>query len=161
MATAQVKHGVGLLPVGDTLLVMWRDRASFEGWHFQFGEMHALADRMRQPILCVGFILSSSEPPGAALRSGMTADLRRGGAIFRRIVVVPTGSSLWTSIVCSFVRGALVVSGFAGQLSVANSVSSAVQRVKEFAGPQTPAERELRGGATELCYALGVAPFDS
>src|SRR5690349_18574415 len=99
---------------------MWKSPASVERWRWQQAHLDA-ARQSQGSIVCMLLILSSSDPPDAALRRTMQADFKSMGASLRQFVAVPVGDSLWSSVVRALVKTMLMVSGLSKQQSVASS----------------------------------------
>jgi len=152
----EVGDGVGLLRMGDTLIVLWTKPASAERWACQLSEMQRMAPAHADGILVLVLILSVDTPPEAAVRSDMEAALRRMGPQLRRLVAVPLGDSVWLSIMRTIVRGLIIVSGQSHRHRVGGSVSSGIEQMLEKAGPLTPSKSELLQGIAALSLALGL-----
>lgn len=153
----EVRDGVALLQMGDTLLVLWKAPASRDRWLHHMNRMETAAASRPNGILCVDLILAESTAPDAALRKQMQADFRRLGGKLRRFVVVPLGDSLWLSVVRTIVRGTLLLSGQSDRQRVTATVSQGLDEARAAAGPETPSTAELQQAVGALFSALGEA----
>ena len=150
-----VRDGVSLIALGDTLLVLWKSPASLDRWAFQVNRMETMCVSRAQGIVCLGLIMEDSDPPNAALRQQMQADLTRMGVRVRRLIVVPLGNSLWLSLVRTIARGVLLLSGHSQQQRVCADVRQGLDQVRAAAGPETPSIAELLRGVEAISLALG------
>jgi hypothetical protein len=151
-----IRDGVGLAQLGDTLVALWKAPASFDRWRYQLSKMETMAVSRPGGIICLDLILEGSSPPDAALRKQLQSDLRRMGSKFRRFVVVPLGNSIWLSVVRTIVRGVLLVSGQSQRLRVASTVREGLDEIRVAATPETPSPQEVLEAIGELSTALDV-----
>src|SRR5450432_222256 len=117
----EVRDGVGLLSMGDTLLVLWAKPASLDRWGFQLNRMEKMVVSRVEGILVLVIIMSVDTPPDVTVRNDMQAAVHRLGPKLRRLVAVPLGHSVWLSIIRTVVRGLLIVSGESKRHRVAAS----------------------------------------
>jgi hypothetical protein len=150
------KDGTAAVAVGDVLISLWLAPANVPLWHWHFAQVEETARRSPEGVLYLDLILPSSNPPDAALRAIMQADLRRFGPQLRKLIAVPLGDGMWISIVRAIVRGTLLVSGHAKRAAVVATVAEGITLACELASPATPTAQALRGAVTELFQALGI-----
>ena len=156
MGNVEVRDGVGVVPLGDTLIAFWKAPPTLDRWQFQLNRMETLAASRPDGIVCVALITEWATPPDAKVRQAMQADYRRMGTKVRRLVVIPLGDSIWLSIVRPIVRGVLLLSGHSQRHRVVATVQEGLDAVLAAAGPTTPSSDELRRGLTAVSAALGV-----
>jgi hypothetical protein len=152
----EVRDGVGLLQMGDTLIVLWNEPATLARWHFQMKRMTTMIASRPQGILVLVVILAVNTLPDAAVREDMQATLRRLGARVRMLVAVPLGDSMMLSLMRTLIRGLLVVSGQSHRHRVTTSPSEGLRLLREKASAETPSFENLSKGAEELATALGL-----
>jgi hypothetical protein len=157
VGNVEVRDGVGLVPVGDTLIAFWKAPPTLDRWRFQLNRMEMLAASRPDGIVCVALITEWATPPDAKVRQAMQADYRRMGTKVRRLVVIPLGDSIWLSIVRPIVRGVLLLSGHAQRHRVVATVQEGLDAVQAVAGPTTPSSQQLREAMSALSAVLGVA----
>ncbi|HSY20906.1 MAG TPA: hypothetical protein VK841_02270 [Polyangiaceae bacterium] len=157
MGNVEVRDGVGLVPVGDTLIAFWKAPPTLDRWRFQLNRMEMLAASRPDGIVCVALITEWATPPDAKVRQAMQADYRRMGTKVRRLVVIPLGDSIWLSIVRPIVRGVLMLGGHAQRHRVVATIQEGLEAVRAVAGPTTPSSHELREALSGLSAVLGVA----
>jgi hypothetical protein len=153
---AKAKDGTALAVSGDVMLGLWQAPASMERWKWHMAELERLAAQNSQGILYLDFILPSSSPPDSTLRATMQEDFRRLGPRLRKLVVVPLGDGLWLSVVRTIVRATLVISGQSKQYVVASTIEQGLDRIREFATPETPSSIALRASVATLFRSLGA-----
>ena len=152
----EMDDGVGLVQMGDTLVVLWSKPATAERWRFQLAHLERVAESRGDGILVLIVIPSVDTPPGEAVRAEMQAALRRLGPKLRRLVAVPLGHSLWLSVIRTTMRGLMVASGQSQRHRVAGSVSEGLKQLQEKASTETPSVDELMKGVEVLSLALGT-----
>jgi hypothetical protein len=152
----EVQGGVGLLQMGDTLIVLWNEPATLERWRYQLRRMTTMAASRPQGILVLVVILAVDTLPDAAVRDDMQAALRRLGARVRMLVAVPLGDTMMISLMRTLLRGLLVVSGQSHRHRVTAGVSEGLRQLCEKASAETPSFEGLSKGAEELATALGL-----
>jgi len=155
-SNVEVRDGVALTQLGDTLLVIWREAATLDRWNYQLNRIETMAASRAAGILCLTLIAGLATPPDAAVRQQMTDDYRRMGTMVRRLVVVPLGDSVWIGVVRALVRAILLLSGHARRQRVAGTVDEGLAQIRAAAGPETPTLRELKAGLVALSSALGL-----
>jgi hypothetical protein len=152
----EVWDGVGLLEMGDTLIVLWTEPATMERWRHQLKRMTSMAASCPQGILVLVVILAVDTLPEASVRDDMQAALRRFGTRVRALVAVPLGDSVMLSLMRTLLRGLLVVSGQSHRHRLTPGVSEGLRQLLEKAGAETPSFEDLAKGAEELATALGL-----
>lgn len=152
----EVRDGVALLQMGDTLLALWQAPMAHERWLHHLNRMKTMAVSRAAGIVCLTLVMAESTPPDAALRQQMQAGLRGMSSTLRRVVVVPLGDSLWLSIVRTIARGLLLLSGQSQRQRVTATVREGLEEVRAAAGPETPSIAELEKGVAALFSALGT-----
>jgi hypothetical protein len=108
-------------------------------------------------VLYFLIILPNSSPPDASLRATIQADLRAFGDKLRKLIAVPIGDGMWLALVRTIIRRTLLLSGQSKQQIVESSLERGLDRVLEFASPETPARTALQADIDEMFRALGVA----
>lgn len=152
----EIRGGVGLLQMGDTLIVLWNEPATLERWRFQLKRMASMVGSHPEGILVLVVILAVDTLPEAAVREDMQAALRRFGARIRMLVAVPLGDTMMLSLMRTLLRGLLVVSGQSHRHRVSAGVTEGLRQLSEKAGTTTPSFESLAKGAEELATALGL-----
>ncbi len=152
----EVKDGVGLLQMGDTLIVLWNEPATLERWRHQLKRMTTMVAAHPDGILVLVVILAVDTLPDSAVRDDMQAALRRLGTRLRMLVAVPLGDTVMLSLMRTLLRGLLVVSGQSHRHRVTAGVSEGLRQLCEKASPATPSFESLARGAEELATALGL-----
>ena len=152
----EVLDGIGLLQMGDTLIVLWNAPATLERWRYQLKRMSSMIASRPEGILVLVVILAVDTLPDSAVRDEMQAAVRRFGARLRMLVAVPLGDSMMLSLMRTLLRGLLVVSGESHRHRVTAGVSEGLRQLREKKSAHTPSFEDLAKGAEELATALGL-----
>ena len=153
----KARNGLAMVAEGDALIVLWRAPASVELWEWNVEELGQLAARHPDGVVFLDLILPSSNPPNAALRAIIRADLQRLGPKLRKLVAVPLGDGLWLSVVRTIVRGTLLITGQSKQQVVVATLAEGLDRMQEHGSPATPSREVLRVATDALLQSLGLA----
>jgi hypothetical protein len=158
MLGVRLGDGLAACDVGDVLVLLWKSPPNLQRWAWNFAEIERLAFRHREGVIVLDLLLESSTAPDAVTRGRMQRDLRKLGLKLRRLVVVPLGNSLWTSLVRTMVRALLLLSGQASRQVVVGTVAEGLAAVAKAGSAHTPSERVIEGAIGDLYRALGVEP---
>jgi DNA-binding CsgD family transcriptional regulator len=155
----RVFSGLGVAPIGDTLVCLWTTPATLERWQWKISQAEQLLRTHPEGVLCLSLVASTSSPPNGALRAKMQADLCRLGPKLRRFVGVTLGDPTWTGIVFTIARTTTTML-FKDQLerqTLASSIDQGLRCLLEATGPRTPPRSELERAVQELSRLLGVS----
>jgi hypothetical protein len=151
----EVFDGVAFLSRGDVVLALWKAPARIHRAKWLFDHVDRVIAERPGGVLAAYFILSSSSPPDGPARAENQRRIQAIGASFRRLLLVPIGDALWTSIVRTVMRGVAIVTGNKN-LAVANGVADALDKLLAARSERTPSRRELEAAVAVLFDALGV-----
>lgn len=155
-AAPLVYDGVALLTRGNALLVVYQAPARFHRTRWIFDCADRLASQWSQGIVCLMVVLSSADPPDARTRAENTRRFKKLGNSLSAMVTVPTGDSLWLSLVRSIMRGINAAQGTSNTFIVADTIDEGIARLVESARSDSFQREQVEEGVHALCAALGV-----
>ena len=151
-----VYDGVALLTRGNALLVVYQAPARFHRTRWIFDCADRFASQCPEGIVCLMVVLSTADPPDARTRAENTRRFKKLGDSLRAMVSVPTGNSLWLSLVRSIMRGINAAQGTSNKFMVADTVDGAIGKLVEAAKSNGVQRVHVEDGLHALCGALGV-----
>lgn len=154
----EVKDGVALCIIGDTLISLWKEPATVERCRSVSAELRSHAKKFSDGFIWFHVILSSSSPPDRAARAEISASMKEVRSNLRKLVVVPLGDTVWHSVVRAIVRTMALLTGMSAQQVVSSTASQGLSEVSRIATAATPPSAELAGALRALCDGLGVDP---
>jgi hypothetical protein len=150
---AQVFEGVGALRRGDLLSVVYAADASLSRSRWLFGQAEAVA-MQRGSVAVLLFIPQSSKPPDQEVRAFEAATYVRLGKRIRRIVAVPEGSLMHTSVVRLVLSAYITLSGKGSFFFFARGIEHALELVGAVKTPLTPDRNQILADLALLRAAL-------
>jgi hypothetical protein len=150
-----IEDGVALLWRGDCFLIVYQRAARVERTRWLFDIVDVVVSKTRSDLLALMIVLPSSDPPDIATHQENFTRLRQLGTRVKRLVTVPVGDELKTSIVRAVMRGLNVILGHGGTRFISDNVDAGVARLVEAKGPATPPPTQIISDLRALHLALG------
>ena len=135
---------------GDVFLTLWSGAATVENTRWMNDHIRKLMAQNPGGVVVLMLILPSSTPPGGQAREEAKSMLKEAGKKMRRMVTVPLGDALWSSVVRTIMRAMFMMSGQSASHVVAATEDEGLVRLSDAASPATPEMAALRSAVARM-----------
>ena len=155
---AESFDGVACAVRGNVLVSLWQAPARLARVRWLRQKSDDVSRRHPEGFMVLQLILASSTPPDSESRAEVTAMMKQWSTSLRLLVTVPLGDALWTTLVRTIMRAALIMSGTSGRHIVAGNEREGIAQVLSRASSHTPQQAALVAAINALYAGAPAAP---
>jgi len=149
--------GAASTACGDVLLVLWTTPLRLEHVRWVGRHLDGMAARYAGGFAMAQFISPTSSPPRPPGNAEAMDTIRRHGSALRLLVTVPLANGFWGSVVRSYMRATMIVTGRHGSFPIVATEARAVERLRAGATRFTPGAQHIEVSIGALHDALHTA----